>query len=131
MTYKFSRGASDQHCGEAGGHVDTCRTDKSNSTPEFASLRDLQSCGLGSTCRKSCGRLLGLLDNLAAKQRVLDGDLSGPAFDDALHAVWLQRRACEAAARICRSTPSAQHMISEGMCVAMEEYSSTVWELDV
>lgn len=130
MIYELSCGVSDQHCSGADRPVNTCRINKLNVSPESARHPELQSCGLGSTCKEPCDRLLGLLDNLASKQRVLDGDLSGPAYEAALHAVWLERRACEEAARVCRSAPLAQHVSKRGMCVALEEFSSAIWELE-
>ena len=129
MIHEIIYGASEQHCSGVDGHIETRCTVKSNSSSEFMRLADLQSRGLASTCKESCGRLLSLLNNLASKQRVLDGDLSGSAYDDALYAVWLERHACEAAARVCRKALSAQHLAREGMCAALEEYSSAIWEL--
>lgn len=130
MIYEHSCEICDQPVGGDKRYVDTFHPINPDFSAEAVEFHEVQNRVSNPACNEQCIRLLGLLDGLASKKRVLDGDLTGPAYEDALHAVWLERRACEEAARVCRNAPSAPHMTREGMCVALEEYSSAVWELE-
>jgi hypothetical protein len=130
MIYQHSCEIRNQPVGEDKRYVDTSHPINADSSAGTLKFHGMRNCGSNPACNEQCIRLLALLDDLASKERALDGDLSGPAYEDALHAVWLERRACDEAARVRRNAPSALHLTKESMCIALEGYSSKVWELE-